>query len=97
MAVNGTSCSLIWPPLVSLTFLNVLELLFFKNADVVTIKDETSKKMWNLCWYANQIKEQDWPKIPHMHGPQKQGCNKKFQPLILHHHFGGQITLSQKK
>ena len=41
---------LIWPPLVSRFFFRclVFEFFFFTNADVVTIKDETSKEnLWN--------------------------------------------------
>ena len=37
----------------------IFELFFFTNADVVTIKDETSKK--NCETDADQIKEQDVP------------------------------------
>ena len=58
--VNGTSCSLIWFTLnlTSIGFTNffrclIYDLFFFTNADVVTIKNETSKEnSWNQ-WRSN--------------------------------------------
>ena len=47
-----TSCSLIWPPFVSRICFRCLifNLSYFTNADVVTIKNETSKEiLWNRC------------------------------------------------